>query len=1053
MVGRIARNKWTTVFRKSLRLESLERREVFASDLLFTAQDVAPPAVAEISLASETEHPSLAERYLHGRLAQLPTPSDSLARFETASELDVKLRERVGQYWDGLFGKTLGEAELQVAPLGLFQQPVVLERDIFWVTPDIEQPSKTRARLVNLPQDYPMPYIAQSSIDESAATETTDDGYLYVLIGKEVHAVDLRDASHVVTRRALELETQNAQLFVSGDELIVVQHWLGLDPTSSQPFQDVHSSITVYDISDRMAPARQSVSHVEGSNLAARFSQGVLTLVQDNRVKLPEPALIIDAYGIQRFESLDSYLAAHRHDILSALMPNVGPEDSPVDVGGWQDLSIANNLLTRSTSIVQFKAVDGAMSVVASETVVGSTTDLVYYGLEDIYLVSLATPDGDDLRTFITRIAATPDGELEVVGVAGIKGQVRSPTWLNEHDGILQVASVGQSTVVYEQPWQPAPDPSAPVQFVRHTILGGANITTIGPTESGWKVLGTLENIANSQGLVAANFFGNYAVLTIGATEISAPVDTSQAIDLSNPAHPEELSQLAIPGFTGYLLPIDNRHWLGFSYEVNFDSPWKTNLQIGLYDVTDLAKIKTLDSWVSRDFGWLGQFDPRWVGYDPTTGLVTMNSNVRDESGQNLSVGVLKVDLSADDKLTWLGNPMLSEPLLRGMTIDNLYVTITDHMVNVFDISQLATPLGAAYLQNDRGLIDAQVSFPTGTSTNWRIKDTWKGEPYTIVDVKTEGEVTIKLNDDQSLAVTVPESVPSSEGKMTLTVQFASGRTKSFETKLYVYYVEPRYVQGNAAVAATFTNDAGEVLTDLKAGDEVWVTVSALDLRDVPGGVYAAYFDVSFDSENVTVIGPPEHLGMYTNGKKAVVSDTGIKSLGGFGGSLPAGVTEVDIARFKIRVNDDSPVMMTFSPSREIGLEFLVHGSSKPIDPASIPDFVLTTNASVMRRLDSAVDRQDINNDGVITALDVLQIINYINARHAAENGGLTNDPPPMNLDITNDGVISALDVLQIVNTINARHDTPSGEGSKLASTAANQAAPLDFEELRRRKP
>jgi hypothetical protein len=56
---------------------------------------------------------------------------------------------------------------------------------------------------------------------------------------------------------------------------------------------------------------------------------------------------------------------------------------------------------------------------------------------------------------------------------------------------------------------------------------------------------------------------------------------------------------------------------------------------------------------------------------------------------------------------------------------------------------------------------------------------------------------------------------------------------------------------------------------------------------------------------------------------------------------------------------------------------------------------------------------QDINGDGAITPLDVLQLINYLNQQ--------TADMVPLAvLDVNADGAVTALDVLTVINILNA---------------------------------
>ena len=82
----------------------------------------------------------------------------------------------------------------------------------------------------------------------------------------------------------------------------------------------------------------------------------------------------------------------------------------------------------------------------------------------------------------------------------------------------------------------------------------------------------------------------------------------------------------------------------------------------------------------------------------------------------------------------------------------------------------------------------------------------------------------------------------------------------------------------------------------------------------------------------------------------------------------------------------------------------------------------------------------DVNNNGTIDPLDVLEIINDVNALGTREL--LQDDEesvPPAFLDVDNDGSVSPLDVLMLINKIN---ETRNGGGEGESSLAVS-AAPV----------
>lgn len=87
--------------------------------------------------------------------------------------------------------------------------------------------------------------------------------------------------------------------------------------------------------------------------------------------------------------------------------------------------------------------------------------------------------------------------------------------------------------------------------------------------------------------------------------------------------------------------------------------------------------------------------------------------------------------------------------------------------------------------------------------------------------------------------------------------------------------------------------------------------------------------------------------------------------------------------------------------------------------------------------------RHDVNNDSLVTVLDVLVVINEINrngARQLADN----EPPPPPFFDVDGNRVLEALDVLIVINYINAQLGSGEGE-SNLTDLEIDGDLPVDW--------
>ena len=88
----------------------------------------------------------------------------------------------------------------------------------------------------------------------------------------------------------------------------------------------------------------------------------------------------------------------------------------------------------------------------------------------------------------------------------------------------------------------------------------------------------------------------------------------------------------------------------------------------------------------------------------------------------------------------------------------------------------------------------------------------------------------------------------------------------------------------------------------------------------------------------------------------------------------------------------------------------------------------------------------DVNNDGSISPLDVLIIVNFLNANGVRTLSAPTdNNRPPPYLDPSGDGVVAPIDVLLIVNFLNA---SPLREGEGLSRTLNSSSITADSQAL-----
>jgi HAMP domain-containing protein len=268
-------------------------------------------------------------------------------------------------------------------------------------------------------------------------------------------------------------------------------------------------------------------------------------------------------------------------------------------------------------------------------------------------------------------------------------------------------------------------------------------------------------------------------------------------------------------------------------------------------------------------------------------------------------------------------------------------------------------------------------------------------------------------------------------------------------------------IDGDGSLVDSIAIEVGETLT---------VQVSVEDGRPVPAseaGIFAAYLDLVYgraelqiisDSltypPNITPDSPPP--ANFPNGQSGNLSVPGlVNEVGAFqafsvvNGSAPLAVFTVqfrglnigstDVQADPADVSSDSPVPGT-SPLHD----------TLTINPAgAVPhNDINFTKLTVFVTADSGEGELDINQDGAVTPLDALNIINDLNAngsRGLAEGEELSYDN---RLDVNRDAYITPLDALSIINYLNNRSEVMNavaeGEFTPTAPTQSKLDTTID---------
>lgn len=252
----------------------------------------------------------------------------------------------------------------------------------------------------------------------------------------------------------------------------------------------------------------------------------------------------------------------------------------------------------------------------------------------------------------------------------------------------------------------------------------------------------------------------------------------------------------------------------------------------------------------------------------------------------------------------------------------------------------------------------------------------------------------------------------------------------------------------------------GQPITSIPVGSQFELRGYVQDLRvpNTQSGVFAAYQDILYDRNLVGVQTSPSGLGFqiefaagpngYSNGKSGDIRIPGlINEVGSFQDSAsPLGTSE--LLQFSIRMKANVSGVAKFiadpadiSPFHD-SLLYSDPRNKVPYDQISyIPAELVITGGSGAggEGNTNPYDRFDVNNDGFVSPIDALILVNRVNSNGGGSLSGSgegEQSGEKYYVDVNEDGFLSPLDILWVVNRINGSNQSGEGEATVQATPA-----------------
>ena len=365
--------------------------------------------------------------------------------------------------------------------------------------------------------------------------------------------------------------------------------------------------VTVVDVAQRDAPAILSTTKFDGSRASSRLIDGVLHLVVSN----------FQDYYIDVLPLLgqpDLNVADIDTDTLMPAFQRNDPDgvDAAGQVVTWRELY-------RPTDPDGFGMVYVVSLDVDNEarfTAVGVVAEpgLIYSSRNALYLTDSQFDFSGVTRqtTDIYKLAYQDRGVLPVA-TGTVKGRVLNQYSMGEYQGHLRVAT----TI----------DRSFGVLGV--DAESSNNLYVLGTSGTSLAVVGSVEGIAPGETIQSVRLIGPRGYLVT-----FRQIDPFFTLDLADPTDPRVVGELKVPGFSTFIVPMDENHLLTVGQYIpppGQFGPW--GVQLSIFDVSDFANPRLQDNVIiGGDSGaWSEALsNPKAFTYFAEANLVALPISIQD---------------------------------------------------------------------------------------------------------------------------------------------------------------------------------------------------------------------------------------------------------------------------------------------------------------------------------------------------------------------------------------------------------------------------------------
>jgi len=408
-------------------------------------------------------------------------------------------------------------------------------------------------------EDFSETLVQVEGVDEADIIKN-DGEFIYMIKDNTIRilkAFPPQELEELTNHSFSEDAFSPSEMYLNGDQLVVIGATFdGYEQTEdlrlAPHFTGSRTRVYTFDISDRSNIVETRKVTFDGNyTTSRRIGDNLYTVIN----QYPH------FWALEEIENGED------------LLPRIQINDEEFETtANCEEISYFPGHSTPNYLIVSAIELDDPNSEVDTEVMLGSSEN-VFSSLNNLYVTTTEVnhkkvTDWDWRRDRIHSLVFKfnlEDGEINYENRGRVPGKPLNQFSMDEQENTFRIATTKEAS------WRIDEQSSNNVYILNDNM----------------QRLGEVENIAPGERIFSTRFIGDRLYMVTFRN-----IDPFFVIDLSDPANPNILGELKIPGFSDFLQPFDENHIIGFgkeTVEVDEDIAFVEGFKMALFDVTDPA--------------------------------------------------------------------------------------------------------------------------------------------------------------------------------------------------------------------------------------------------------------------------------------------------------------------------------------------------------------------------------------------------------------------------------------------------------------------------------